>query len=199
MNVQNVTPSFTGKYVIPCKGKNANIYLMPNKLVDFVKENNLSAAFKTDIIESGDTTPEKFLINGSVDVEKVRTVLKKVAVINVKKSWGREMTNSHDLWEYAMDGGRINVFKEQLEIINPDVVLCCSGDVYEIMREYICKDGGEIFGYSDSTKEDGKYYDCFTAGKRKFIKFCHPAYYGKNEKYLAELARDVFKWALERK
>ena len=24
---------------------------MPNKLVDFVKENNLSAAFKTDVIE----------------------------------------------------------------------------------------------------------------------------------------------------
>lgn len=57
MNVQNITPTFTGnKYSIPCKGKNQGVYLMPNKLVDFVKENHLSAAFKTDVIE---ITPHK--------------------------------------------------------------------------------------------------------------------------------------------
>ena len=77
MNVQNVTPSFTGKYVIPCKGKNANIYLMPNKLVDFVKENNLSAAFKTDVIE---ITPHK------AKESSLNTLLEKLGVEFSKKA-----------------------------------------------------------------------------------------------------------------
>lgn len=77
MNVQNVTPSFTGKYVIPCKGKNANIYLMPNKLVDFVKENNLSAAFKTDVIE---ITPHK------AKESPLNTLLEKLGVEFSKKA-----------------------------------------------------------------------------------------------------------------
>ena len=75
MNVQNVTPSFTGKYTIPCKGKNQGIYLMPNKLVDFVKENNLSAAFKTDVIEisthkTKDTPLTEFLNKLGVEFTK---------------------------------------------------------------------------------------------------------------------------------
>jgi len=77
MKTQNITPSFTGKYTIPYKGKNEKIYLMPNKVLDFVKENQLSAVFKTDIIE---ITPHK------AKESPLNTLLEKLGIEFSKKA-----------------------------------------------------------------------------------------------------------------
>ena len=51
MKIQPVSPSFKGKISVPAKGNNENVYLLYNKVANIVKENQVTAEFKTNSIE----------------------------------------------------------------------------------------------------------------------------------------------------
>ena len=51
MQVQNITPSFTGNFTIHHTGKNEKVSFMYNKVLDMVKKNQLTANFRSDSIE----------------------------------------------------------------------------------------------------------------------------------------------------
>lgn len=51
MKIQSISPSFTGKISVPAKGNNENVYLLYNKVANIVKQNQVTAEFKTNSIE----------------------------------------------------------------------------------------------------------------------------------------------------
>lgn len=51
MNIQSIQPSFNGKILIPANGNNKNVNLLYNKVANIVKENQVTAEFKTKRIE----------------------------------------------------------------------------------------------------------------------------------------------------
>lgn len=51
MNIQSIHPSFKGKISIPANGNNKNVNLLYNKVANIVKENQVTAEFKTKSIE----------------------------------------------------------------------------------------------------------------------------------------------------
>lgn len=51
MKIQSISPSFTGKISVPANGKNENVYLLYNKVANIVKQNQVTAEFRTKSIE----------------------------------------------------------------------------------------------------------------------------------------------------
>ncbi len=64
MRTQNITPSFSGKFVIPNSGDNKKVNYLYNKVSKIVKDNNISGDFHNDkIVLTTDKTQEKNLFN----------------------------------------------------------------------------------------------------------------------------------------
>lgn len=150
-----------------------------------------------DIATTGDCDFDQyFLDDGGVDIPKVRTSLKKVALINLKKSWGTEKTDAGKLYNYATNPAISPILKRQLEIISPDVVVCGSSDVFETVRNIF-----EIKNKDCVTKPSvtipNKLMRYMVVGKTIFVDFFHPAWYGKTDLELAEYAKEVFSWVLQ--
>lgn len=54
------------------------------------------------------------------------------AVVNIKKSNGRESSDYDDVLKYAKEDG--NMLKEQITLINPDIILC--GNTFDFFKEF---------------------------------------------------------------
>lgn len=143
-----------------------------------------------DIIETGETTSEKYLKNGKVDIEKVRTILNNVALINLKKTWGKESTNANSLHEYATNNEISSILKKQIEILEPDIVLACSPDVFWIAKE--------LYGVHEKDTITFENKQAFEVDDLTFLKLYHPQWYGKKENILAEEVKDTFFWIVEK-
>ena len=64
MKTQNITPAFTGKFVVPNSGANKQVDFLYNKVAKVVKDNHLTGEFHRDsIVISADKTQEKNFLN----------------------------------------------------------------------------------------------------------------------------------------
>lgn len=149
-----------------------------------------------EIVATGDCDLNQyFFADGSVDISKVRASLKKVALVNLKKSWGTEKTDAGKLYDYATKPAIVPILKLQIEMIAPDFVLCCSSEVFEIVKKIY-----EIENKDCITKQSetipNKLIRFMMVGKTVFIDFIHPAWYEKKDFELAEYAKEVFTWIL---
>ena len=103
--------------------------------------------------------------------------ISKVAIMNMKKLGGGGTADSkksnytlHYTDHCKMFSEQI---KEQIECINPSIIVCCSPDVYENLNKYVYK----------LRRKNGKFPD--TINNRIIVKGYHPSY--ENRK------RDIFK------
>ena len=137
-----------------------------------------------DVLGDGKTDPDKYLMDGKVDIETTRKILNKVALINLKKSWGKESTNAQKLHDYAVHKDIAPIIKQQLDIVEARIVLCCSPDVFWIAND--------LYGNPKKIKDNGK--ELFIADGKAFVKFIHPQWYGKKEDVLAIQVKETFEW-----
>lgn len=150
-----------------------------------------------DIVEKGTCRFEEYFTDdGKIDITRVRSSLKKAAIINLKKSWGNESTDARELYNYAVKPDISLILNRQMKIISPDIVLCCSPVVFEIARK-VYGDGNEPFLIKSSITIPNKKMRLMFIGKTIFVEFYHPAWYGKSDYQLAAYADEVFSWVLQ--
>ena len=144
-----------------------------------------------DSLENEKSAPENFSKNGQVDIDKVRKVLNRVAVVNLKKSWGDKQTDTKSLEAYLSNPAIKDVLTEQMKILNPKIVLCCSPDVYWLATLVYAKDSS--FTYRQSSESiNGKNVEFVHTGGTIYINFYHPQYYGKTDEQFTAYAVEVF-------
>ncbi len=96
-------------------------------------------------------------------VNKSLDNLQKIAYMNINKSGGSSRTNATKLWEYA--NNHKDYIKKEIEIINPNLIVCCGKLVYEIISDIL------------DTKSTNP----------KIIEVYHPSYfYISDKKYLEQ-------------
>lgn len=89
--------------------------------------------------------------------------LKKIAVINLKKTSGGYVANMKAIGQAAIDNQLI--IKNQIKLYRPDIIICC-GTGYIFKENY----------YKDiPLQTTSRGVDYFVAGETKVILFSHPA------------------------
>lgn len=131
--------------------------------------------------------------NSSIDTEQLRTELAKVAIINLKKTWGGSSTNWNDLNRYLTDDDDntrvINsdiktVLLKELSLVDPNVVICGGRQVYDFAKR--------IFSDTDATQEIGdRNLVAFTYNNTIFVDFHHPACRGSRKEQF-KYAKGIF-------
>lgn len=146
-----------------------------------------------DISEKKYCNIDHYFTNGSIDKNKVRQSLKKIALVNLKKTWGVNQTDSTNLENYATKETISDILNKQMNLIDPDIVLCCSPAVFDIAKK--------VYGDNTSFIKDSKSFDrkneFFIRNKTVFVNFYHPCWYGKKDIELANLIKEAFEQALE--
>lgn len=144
-----------------------------------------------DSFENETVNPEKYLKGGKVDVEKVRKILNRVAVVNMKKTWGNKQTDRSVFEKYLTTPEIREILRKQMDILAPKIVLCCSQDVFNIaVYTYL----GEInYPYQkESNVIVGKSVEFAKMNGSIYINFYHPQYYGKSDEMLTRFALETF-------
>ena len=145
-----------------------------------------------DSLENDEANDEKFKKNGQVDIEITRKVLNRVAVINLKKSWGDSQTDIAKLETYLENTKIVDILKKQMAELSPKIVLCCSPDVYRLAKK--------VYGNTDhntyevpSTQLVGKNIEFTVINGATYVSFYHPQYSGKTDQVFSDFAIEVFK------
>ena len=144
-----------------------------------------------DKLNTGKAEPEKFMTDGKVNISVVRQVLNNVGVVNLKKSWGKEKTNGNSFWEYVLREDNVSVLRKQMDIISPQIILCCSPAVFELATRVY---GNSInISYIEPSKTiPGKNIEFAVMNNRVYINFYHPQYYGKTDEVFSNYALETF-------
>lgn len=118
-------------------------------------------------------TYKEYVDLGKYDRGNFKKVLEKIAVVNLKKTWGRESCTLNILNTYLTNENGIarQIVKEELEIISPDVVLCGGWEVFEMAKRI----------FIDNTSKVSEF--AFKSNETVFICLYHPAGRGNIEKY----------------
>ena len=144
-----------------------------------------------DILENEEADPNKFMSDGKVNVEKVRKVLNRVAVMNLKKTFGGNQTDSKKLEEYVTIPEIRQVLREEMEILWPKVVLCCSSTVYWLATKIY--ESTVDFDYKKpSATIKGRDVEFISMNNTVYINFYHPQYYGKTDEEFSNYAIETF-------
>ena len=144
-----------------------------------------------DTLDNEKVNPEKFMKDGKVDVEKVRTILKSVAVVNLKKTWGNKNTDRGELVRYVLNEEIREVLVKQMDALNPQVVLCCSPDVFNLATLTYAEDWNIPYTVPSKTMP-GKDICLVYMNGAIYIDFYHPQYYGKTDEQFSAYAVEVF-------
>lgn len=128
-----------------------------------------------------DTVPyfDNWLGVPNEDFEKYKNaradILKKCAVINIKKSNGKNTSDDIDLLKYVKEDG--DLLARQIEIIDPTIIVC--GSTFHLLKD-VKKDKNvdekrilKIFGEDTHKLPDAK--GCYTINGRPVIAYYHPA------------------------
>lgn len=105
--------------------------------------------------------------SSETEYEECKRHLLSAAVINVKKSGGTSSSNDDDLSKYVKEDGE--VICEQIELINPDIILC--GYTYGFFKEIVKETPASV----------GKAGYLYRVNGRTIIDWWHPAKKYPNE------------------
>lgn len=139
-----------------------------------------------DIMEKGEINKSEYIKDGVLIVnEKLIGNLEKIAIINLKKTWGKGTTDSNKLEKYLSNVEIRKILQKELSIVAPDVVICGSNDVFD----FACK----IYAGEEKTinTKEGNELQFFKNDKTIFVKFYHPAC-RKRRETVFDYAGDVF-------
>lgn len=115
--------------------------------------------------------------------EKKRAALRKIAIVNMKKTWGTSSISDKELKKYLESKEVQKVLEKELEIIKPDIVIC--GSTYWLIKEIFDGQAKQL------THSNGKQVEYFQRGNVTFLEFYHPANRKKTETQY-DFAWDVF-------
>lgn len=109
----------------------------------------------------------------SVDQNEANTYLKRVAVLNLKKSDGNNSSNMSEVEQYASFDER--EIAEEIKIIDPDIVIC--GSVFYLLRDKVFDESLMGEGAFAGQWNDNWYYwtKSLTGRPTLIIDFYHPA------------------------
>ena len=142
-----------------------------------------------DILKDGTTDVEKYLKNGALQItDELRESLNKVAVVNLKKTWGRGTSSWNDINGYISNPEIKKVLNQEMEMLSPDVVLCGGREVFDLAIE-VFGDGNlkpEVL-----TTQMGNKIDFIKNEGATYIHFRHPSS-RKSRADQFEYAQDVF-------
>ncbi len=126
------------------------------------------------------TTHDKFPENAvNIDSDLADKYLLSCAVINIKKSSGKSTSNSNEIYDYAVKDK--DFLKNQINLINPQIVLCGYTASSLLSGVYGLDDYSQYY-FSDY---------CISFEDKVFIDFWHPSMKnGREEYYCNELSRD---------
>lgn len=114
-------------------------------------------------------------------------VIKKIAVINVKKMYGNKKSVDKDLEAYVARHSK-HIIK-QIEIINPDIIIC--GYTCWLLDEGLKKDGKPIIR-KEKNKSMSYNTEVFNDKNITVIDFWHPSgFHKKEEKFLNILSESL--------
>lgn len=120
--------------------------------------------------------------------EAKRNALRKIAIVNIKKTWGTSSITNNDLTKYLEYEGVQGILERELEIIQPNVVIC--GNTYWLVKD-------KFIGKEDElTLSNGNRVKYFQWKGIKFLEFYHPANRKKTEEqyyYAWDILEALFK------
>ena len=144
-----------------------------------------------DILENEEVDPNKFMSDGKVNVEKVRKVLNRVAVMNLKKTWGDKKTDSETLEKYVTNPDITQILREEMVLLSPKIVLCCSPTVYWLATK-IYESTVDFCYKKPSATIKGRNVEFVSMNNTVYINFYHPQYYGKTDEEFSNYAIETF-------
>ena len=87
-------------------------------------------------LKSRTNANSSFIQSGNFDnINKNHDILKNIAYMNINKRGGSNRTKASDLRKYAVRYK--DYIKREIELIDPDLIVCCSGLVYDIITKNI--------------------------------------------------------------
>lgn len=128
---------------------------------------------------------EEYVASGRSNTETLRKNLKKTAIINLKKTWGGGSTKWENLNSYLQSEVIREVLRKQITYINPDIVICGGGQVFDFAKE--------IFGAKAEKASivNGQKADYFKVDNRIFLNLYHPSC-RKKRKDLYNYSAEIF-------
>lgn len=142
-----------------------------------------------DIFETGSTFVEKYFKNGSLQINnELSQNLNKIALINLKKTWGRGTSSWKEINSYINRPEIKKVLQTEIEIASPTVVLCGGKEVFDFAIR--------IFGSKDSRIETIMTPSCnnvdyFRSINTVYVSFRHPSSrYSRENQFM--FAKDIF-------
>lgn len=108
--------------------------------------------------------------NGLIINKELCGALYGIALINLKKSWGKEQTDWSQMKRYLEeDPLRREILIHQVDTLRPDLVLC--GGTFDFVYNIFGSDNP----YRQVICEDGQRVDYFRRGNAAFVNCCHPS------------------------
>ncbi|MDP4133361.1 MAG: hypothetical protein Q8882_05050 [Bacillota bacterium] len=98
-----------------------------------------------------------------------RQILKKTAIVNLKKTWGGSTTNWADLNAYLNNNAVRDVLKKEIAIIAPDIVVCGGRQVFDFARQIFDSQEQQLTVSESITSRYFKYKNAL------FVDFYHPS------------------------
>lgn len=139
-----------------------------------------------DIMGKGQLDKSQYIKDGALVVnDELVKVLKKIALLNLKKTWGKGTTDWNDLNDYLLNEKARFVVRDEISLINPDVVICGSNQVFDFACNIYNEKSETI-----ATKKNNK-LNYFKYGKTVFVSFYHPSC-RKGREMVFDYAEDIF-------
>lgn len=119
------------------------------------------------------TSAEEIASYAPKEIHEIKDdLIRKIAVINLKKSDGKSCSDNLQIKQYAEND--IELIKKQIELISPNIIVC--GSTLSALNEAL-KAKGHKPVYSNDSKCDNWFYytDAFTGSETLVIDYYHPS------------------------
>lgn len=142
-----------------------------------------------DIFNNGETDKSKYLTDGVLQItDTLKESLRKIAVINLKKTYGGGTTDWKDLDAYLTQEV-CDVLREEIFTADPTVVICGGQQVFDFVSRI---HRSEKHPTLTVTAPSGKIIEYIPADDYIYVNFYHPAC-RKSRENMFDYAEDVFK------
>lgn len=146
------------------------------------------AAVFYDIFEHGSTDKENYLHNGVLKVtDSLKSTLRRIAVINLKKTFGGGTTDWRDLNAYLTQDV-CDVIREEIFTAEPTIVLCGGRQVFDFVGRLHRSEG---IAPLTVTTSSGITVEYIPTADFLYVNFFHPAC-RKSREAMFDYAAEVF-------
>lgn len=129
---------------------------------------------------------QEYISSGGLAEEKLRFQLGKIALVNLKKTWGGSSTQWKALKSYLENDLVRDVLRTQVSYIDPEIVVCGSAEVFDFAKQIFESDLEKTIDTSMKKVRIFEYQGI------KFIEFYHPAC-RKSREFLYEFCQEIAK------